>query len=152
MTRRSTARAGAVLRDLVARLELRERLQEYSVWPVWTEVVGELLASKAEPIRIEHGKLFVRVASSTWMQELQFLKEEIRERLNRRVGAPIVSDLFFVLGRVKRVAARATPQPHPVDESAIAALVPDSGHADIDEALRRVARARARRLGPAASA
>ena len=72
------SRAGDVLADLVQRLEFRERLREHGVFTVWAEVVGDLLASKTEPVRIEEGKLFVRVANSTWMQELQFLKDEIR--------------------------------------------------------------------------
>ena len=32
------------------------------------------------------------------MQELQFLKHEIRERLNTRVGRAAVRDLYLVLG------------------------------------------------------
>jgi hypothetical protein len=38
---------------------------------------------------------------------------------------------------------------HPVDERAIAALVPSVGHPELEAALRRVARARGRRLGDA---
>ena len=40
------------------------------------------------------------------------------------------------------------PKSHPVDESAIGALVPAIGHPEIEAAVRRLARARARRLGP----
>jgi predicted nucleic acid-binding Zn ribbon protein len=142
-------RAGAVLADLVARLEFRERLREHEVWKVWREVVGDLLAAKAEPLRIEDGKLVVRVANSTWMQEIQYLKDEIRGRLNRRIGASVVRDLFLVLGRVTRPAEPdAPPVLHPVDESAIRGLVPDLNRPEIEAAIRRVARARARRLGP----
>lgn len=143
-------RAAQVLGDLIDRLEFRERLREHEVWNVWREVVGDLLASKAEPVRIERGKLFVRVATSTWMQELQFLTDDIRTRLNHRLGTPIVRELYLILGAAKR-RNRKEPAPtvHPVDEAAIAAAVPSIGKPEIEAALRRVARARARRLGPA---
>jgi predicted nucleic acid-binding Zn ribbon protein len=147
---RSPTPAGAVLADLVDRLEFRERLREHAVWNVWEEVVGTLLSSKAEPVRIEDGKLFVAVANSAWMQELQFLKDDIRNRLNHRLGGLLVREIFLVLGAAKRRQRKEPPAKiHPVDESAIRDLVPDLGLPDLEAAIRRVARARARRLGPA---
>ncbi len=140
-----------MLGDLLQRLPVRDRLREYAVWNVWAEVVGDLIASKADPIRIEDGKLFVRVSSSTWMQEVQFLKDEIRGRLNQRLGAPVVRDLFLVLGgKRRRKVKEERPAIHPVDEAAIATLVPPIDKPELEAALRRLARARARRLGPEA--
>ena len=147
---RSPARATAVLTDLVQRLAFRERLREHAVWNVWPEVVGPLLSSKAAPVRIEDGKLFVSVANSTWMQELVFLKDDIRSRLNHRLSGPIVREIFLVLGASKRQKKEdPSSKIHPVDETAIQALVPDLGRPEVEAAIRRVARARARRLGPA---
>lgn len=146
---RPVARIGNVLADLVQRLELRERLREHEVWNVWSEVVGDLLASKAEPSRIEDGKLFVRVSNSTWMQELQYLKDDVKKRLNQRLGAPVVRDIFLVLGSARRRRPNpAAAKLHPVDETAIAALIPSLGKPELEASLRRLARARARRLGP----
>ena len=146
------ARAGSVLSELVDRLPFRERLREHAVWNVWAEVVGPLLASKSEPIRIEEGKLFVRVANSAWMQELQFLKDDIRSRLNHRLGASVVRGLYLVLGAGKPRKKEEGARPiHPVDESAIRALVPDVKLPEVEAAIRRLARARARRLGPEAA-
>lgn len=145
-------RAGQILSDLVNRLEFRERLRDHAVWNVWAEVVGPTIAGKTALLRIEDGKLFLEVSSSTWMQELTFLKDEIRRKLNARLERPVVRDLYFVLGRSRR---RRKPPPdevpvHAVDEAKIAALVPDLGRPEIEALLRRVARARARRLGPGA--
>jgi predicted nucleic acid-binding Zn ribbon protein len=148
VTAKAVSRAAEVLSELVERLEFRERLREHAVWNVWAEVVGDLLASKAEPARIEDGKLFVRVASSAWMQELAFLKDEIRGRLNHRLGAAVVRDIYLIQGAAKRHGKKeAAPKMHPVDETAIAALVPSIDKPEIEAALRRLARARARRLG-----
>jgi hypothetical protein len=149
MAARIPPTAGTVLGDLLERLDVRDRLRAYGVWNVWAEEVGEIIAAKTEPIRIEDGKLFVRVGSSTWMQELQYLKDEIRTRLNRRLGAPIVRDLYLVLGRSPRKRPSSEPPPdRVVDEAEIRRLVPDTGRPELDDALRRIARARARRVGP----
>ena len=145
---RSPSRVSSVLSELVARLEFRDRLRQYSVFPLWSEVVGAELARRTEPLRIEEGKLFVRVDGAVWMQELQFLKGEIRERLNQRAGADLVREIFLVVGRVRRrTKKKETRELHPVDENAIAAMVPSLGRPDLEAALRRVARARGRRLG-----
>jgi hypothetical protein len=86
------------------------------------------------------------------MQELQYLKDDIRSRLNHRLGASVVRGLYLVLGGGKpRPKQEASTPIHPVDESRIAALVPDVNRPEIEVALRRVARARARRLGPDAA-
>jgi len=146
---KAVSRAGDVLADLVQRLDFRDRLREHAVFTVWAEVVGDLLAAKTEPARIEDGKLFVRVANSTWMQELQFLKDEIRGRLNHRLGAAVVRDIFLIQGAAKRRGRKDAPvKNHPVDETAIAALIPAMDKPEVEAALRRLARARARRLGP----
>ncbi len=55
------------------------------------------IAAHAHPERMKRGVLFVAVDSAEWMQELQFLKHELRERLNARLGRPAVRALFIVL-------------------------------------------------------
>lgn len=147
-------RAGEVLEALVARMEFRDRLRDYAVFPIFEEEVGPEIARRTEPLRIEDGKLFVAVESSAWMQELHFLKDEIRERLNRRVGAPVVREIFLVLGRAPReapveAAPEAAPEgllDPPIDDSAADPL-PTSGRSDVDAILRRIAVAQARRTG-----
>ena len=90
-------RVGNVLKAILERLPLRERLREYALWPHWPDTVGATIAKHARPVRIRRGVLCVAVDSPVWMQELQFLKESIRAQLNVRVGSEVVSDIFFVL-------------------------------------------------------
>jgi len=94
-------RVGDVLRAVLDRLPVRERLREYAIWPHWEEAVGSTIARHARPVRIRRGLLCVAVDSPVWMQELQFLKESIRVQLNTRVGQEVISDLFFVLDGAK---------------------------------------------------
>ena len=47
-------------------------------------------------VSIKRGKLFVRVKTPTWRNELVFLKSEIISKLNRRVGKKVVKDIVFV--------------------------------------------------------
>jgi predicted nucleic acid-binding Zn ribbon protein len=48
----------------------------------WRRAVGERLAQKTHPERINDGVLTVRVPSSTWAQELSLLSDVVLERLS----------------------------------------------------------------------
>lgn len=96
---------GAVLEQSLKRFELAQRLEEYSVWPVWNEVVGSPIARNAQPEKIRNGTLFVKVTSPVWMQQLQFMKEMIADKLNQRLGGEIVKNIFFMVGRIDAAEA-----------------------------------------------
>jgi predicted nucleic acid-binding Zn ribbon protein len=99
MSRRSDPpmRLGDALHAALARLPDAARLADYALWVHWDDVVGPTLARHARPERLKRGVLFVAVDSPEWMQELQFLKHDLRERLNARLGRSVVRDVFLVL-------------------------------------------------------
>ena len=68
------------------------------IWSVWEETVGSAIAQHAQPEWIKSGKLRVRVSDSIWLQELGFVKETIREKLNKRLGRKAVEIIEFRLG------------------------------------------------------
>src|SRR6476661_255241 len=91
-----TMRIGSVLEQSLKRLNLGTQLDEYGVWPIWNDVVGTAVANNAQPERIRNGTLFLKVSSPVWMQQLQYMKELIAEKLNQRLGAELVKNIFFV--------------------------------------------------------
>ena len=93
-------RLGQVLQKSLQRLELSTRLDEYRVWPIWNDVVGPTIARNAQPEKIRNGTLFIKVTSPVWMQQLQYMKEMIAERLNQRLKTNLVRNIFFVVGQV----------------------------------------------------
>ena len=88
-------RVGEVLGNSLKRLDLSYRLDEYGVWPIWDEVVGKTIAVNAQPEKIRNGTLFVKVTSSVWMQQLQFMKEMIAEKLNHRLNRESRQEYFL---------------------------------------------------------
>lgn len=92
---------GEVLKKSLKRLDLSPKLEEYGIWPIWNEIVGVTIARNAQPEKIRNGTLFVKVSSSTWMQELQYMKEMISEKLNQSLGREVVKNIFFVVGKIE---------------------------------------------------
>ena len=91
------SRLGDVLRSVLARLPTGIGGADWGVWSEWDAAVGPTLARHARPRRLVRGVLIVAVDSSEWMQELQFLKHDLRMRLNDRVGHEAVQRIFVVL-------------------------------------------------------
>lgn len=92
------------------RLELSTKLKEYGIWPIWNEIVGVTIARNAQPEKIRNGTLFVKVSSSTWMQELQYMKEMISEKLNQNLGREVVKNIFFFVGKLDTGAVQSKVQ------------------------------------------
>ena len=133
----SVETVGSVLAQSLKRLELTARLDEYAVWPIWNEVVGQVIARNAQPEKIRHGTLFVKVSSPVWMQQLQFMKEMIAGKLNQRLKGEIVKNIFFMVGRVD--AGDATAEPATATDSADPITINDEFLETIEDAEIRAA-------------
>lgn len=138
--------AAEILGALLPHLPIASRLHEYRVWEVWESAVGETVARKARPSRVQHGKLFVMVSNSVYLQELQFSKIRIKNALNQALGAPVIKDIFFHIGRVREAVLPPAPPPSrplpPFEEIAVPAL----GRPELEAALKSLLGARRRRL------
>ncbi|GLI37370.1 DUF721 domain-containing protein [Geobacter hydrogenophilus] len=90
------------------------RLKEGRIWLLWDEAVGERIASLARPVGFRDGTLTVAVANAPWMQQLNFLKGGIVEKLNTLLGGPVVRDIYLKAGRtVSPVEAPPERRPPP---------------------------------------
>ncbi len=77
-----------LLREVIAGLETRRAAPLVALSRHWEALVGPELAGNARPAGLKGDLLLVDVANSVWMQELQFRKAELMERLN--AGLPDV--------------------------------------------------------------
>ena len=141
-------RLSAVLSQSLKRLDLSSRLDEYGVWPIWNDVVGKTIAKNAQPEKIRNGTLIVKVTSPVWMQQLQFMKEMIVEKLNQRLKNDTVKSVFFLVGKIDvtdvEIPAESTPAndpPRQVNEEFLLSIEDP----EIREAFRKLLKSYARR-------
>lgn len=80
---------------------LGERLKELEIWQKWDSAVGPAIAGRARPLRYSSGLLTVQVANSAWMQQLSFMKSELRERLNSLIGDDRIKEITLKSGKIK---------------------------------------------------
>ena len=146
--RQRPGRVADALRQVVQRIDPDRRLAAYRVWTFWADEVGPAVAARAEPAAFRDGVLSVRVAGAAWMQELQFMKEDLRQRLNQRLGADLIRDIYFVSGAVRsapRTAAPPTAAEPPREAPVAMPPVSDPRLAAVLARLAEAARTRGRR-------
>jgi len=89
-----------ILEKTLKKFDLEIKIKEGKIWEIWDEAVGPTVARNAQPESIRGRVLFVRVSTSAWMQQLQFIKERIIEKLNQSLGKTLVKSISFRLGTI----------------------------------------------------
>ena len=145
-TGRPPSKVDDVLSRVLQRVDPEQQLHAHSIWNFWDEAMGKTIARRARPARFRNGILFVTAANHSWLQELQFMKDDIRERLNTRLGSEIVRDIFFHTGTVVEEPEEPAPAPARPPAGNPLVEVPPIADAEIAAAFARILQARARRL------
>ncbi len=111
----------------------------------WYDAVGDRVARRARPIRLEHKVLTIRAATAVWAQELSFLAPTIIKRL-AALGCAVES-LRFCVGPVEppsRTAkprlAKSVPPPRPLP-SALSLAIARIEDANLRHTIARAATA-----------
>ena len=87
---------GKILTKSLRNLRIDRRIKEQSIVLNWKQVVGERIASQANPVKVRDSILFVSVENASWRNELFFMKRKIMEQLNQSVKDNVIKDIVFV--------------------------------------------------------
>lgn len=98
--KRRPATVAAILKSVLSGKNMEKRIEDCKIFEVWDDVVGDKIAPRTEPVSLRKGMLKVIVSDHAWLQQLQFLKEEIKERLNAKLGRDVVESFYFQIGSV----------------------------------------------------
>jgi predicted nucleic acid-binding Zn ribbon protein len=134
------------LATVLRRVDPDRRLRPFRLWTFWVDEVGETIAAQARPVALRAGVLTVAVSNHAWMQDLQFLRQDIVRRLNERLGEPLIEEIFLVLGTVEGNQRKSERQSR--DEARTAAHpapIPSLRNPNLAAVFERLAQAQARR-------
>lgn len=98
---------GEVIRGVLGTGPLRGGVALGRLARSWDRVVGERLAGRSTPVRLERGSLVVSVESSSWAAQATFLAEEICRRANETLGSEDVRSVRVVVGRPEQNAPQS---------------------------------------------
>ncbi len=71
------------------------RAKVAQLWGQWRDIVGEPVASHSFPEEIKNGKLYIKVDNPVWHQQLDLLKEELKQKIESRLETPGFEKIVF---------------------------------------------------------
>lgn len=89
---------GEILFSALKKRGLAVRLEEKALFKLWPKAVGAQIAAQTQPDGLRMGTLFVKTTSSVWVQQLHFMKEDIRQKINELSGKQAVKEIMFTVG------------------------------------------------------
>lgn len=101
----------SILEDTLRSLGVKTTMKGYSLWGAWREIVGDSIASNAQPSLIRNRILFIEVSHPTWIQQLQFLKPTLLEKINHFLKEPFIQDIRFRLGKISSLPPSSIKDP-----------------------------------------
>jgi predicted nucleic acid-binding Zn ribbon protein len=89
---------GEILFATFKRRGMAAKLEENAVLKLWPKAVGEQISVQTQPDGLRGGTLFVKATSSVWVQQLHFMKDDIRQKLNDLAGKEAIKEIRFSIG------------------------------------------------------
>jgi hypothetical protein len=95
---KKTIKIDNLLKDLFRKKQWEVKLELYSVFETWPQLVGDVIAARTCPHLIRGTVLWVNVSDSVWMQQLHLQKMELLDKINCSLpGKEKISDIRFQL-------------------------------------------------------
>ncbi len=86
---------------------LSRRLEEDRILCLWPEIVGKAIAENTQPLGVRNRILQVKVINSVWMQQLQFMKRIILQKIKNQEECQRIDDIKFYLGEIEKSQGEA---------------------------------------------
>ncbi len=95
---REFVRLGSVIKNVLKNYRHESDEELTQIWSLWEKVVGPVIAENAQPAAFKGNILILHVNSSTWIQQLRFLKKDMIAKINDALGKEMVSEIKFKIG------------------------------------------------------
>lgn len=84
------------IKEAVKETGIEKALKQESAIFLWKEVVGKTVSTVTEAKKVENGILLIKTQSPTWRQELYMQKENILNKINRKIGSRAIKEIRFI--------------------------------------------------------
>ena len=91
-----------IIERILADGKLGNSAQVAELWGQWQEIVGVSIAEHCVPEKISGGKLYIRVDSPVWCQQLDLLKEDLKEKINRKQKKGEIKKIVLRSGELEK--------------------------------------------------
>ena len=86
---------GEVLTDFLKQNGTWDKIQEAKAVALWYEVTGEMVAKQTKSAWFDAGALNVALKQPALKQEMLYLREEVRAKINKAMGEELVKEIII---------------------------------------------------------
>jgi predicted nucleic acid-binding Zn ribbon protein len=95
MRRKQTQSISEVLKEFSKNSKFDDKLLETRLVSNWNTLLGPTVANGTRSVHISNRTLFVAIESAVMRHELFMLRNQIKDALNKSVGASIIDSIMF---------------------------------------------------------
>lgn len=104
-------RLGDVLEKALKKNKIALPSRDFRLREAWVQSVGPVISAQTSLDSFKYNVLYVKASNSVWLQQLQFMKGEIMDKINQVLGKEVVKNIFFSIGRIPVQASKDEPAP-----------------------------------------
>lgn len=90
MIKKNDNSLGELLKTFSEDKRYKPGLTQKKIETAWEQLMGHWIAKETEGLRFDGSTLILRIHSAALRQELHFSKDQVREKLNEKLGEEVV--------------------------------------------------------------
>ena len=91
--RKNDQMLGEIIAGLIKDPRYKSKLYQKKIEQGWQDIMGIWINRETRSIRLKDGTLTIRISSSSLREELHFMREQIREKMNALLGEEFIEDV-----------------------------------------------------------
>ena len=138
---------GNILSKSFKNLGIETKFAQQQIMDQWDDIAGEKIGSVSAPEYFKFRTLFVKVLDPVWLQQLVFLEDKIKEKINKRINRELVQKIYFKVGEFSEKKAKKPKENNSVnfldftdlkDEKEVEIALKDINDHELKMVLKRV--------------
>ncbi len=86
---------GDALTELLDTYKLNGKLNEIKIVEGWKSTLGTMINNHTKSIKVQNGKLFVKLDNAALKNELSYSKTKLIQSLNEYVGTEVIQEIII---------------------------------------------------------
>jgi len=86
---------GQAIDKMLRKFDIEKPVRQGESLFIWDEIVGKTISSHTTPEKVSYGKLYIKVDSPSWRNELLFRKDEILKRINKKLNKANIREIVL---------------------------------------------------------
>lgn len=91
--RKNDQMLGEILAHLIQDPKYKAKLYQKKIEQAWQDVMGIWINRETRSIRVKEGSLIIKISSSALREELHFMREQIKEKINGLLGEEFIDEV-----------------------------------------------------------